>query len=292
MSRFPCTKIRLRCVAALGALHLAWPPAHAAHLSSKPGVFHTREDAVMIAGHPLHLTYIMPVAAPSPQFLILYATGDGGWSDVDNDMFEHLAERGFTMAGLDSSEVIEPITQRDKLVEIGAAADAFDTIIVQARQAMGLPATTPVIVTGYSRGANLVVFMVGVKNLQHHVGGAIAIALTRELDYLHAPAPEERSAALQVDAQGRLQTYPAIALAGTIPIAVIQSTGDSYVPAEEARQLFGPDSSTRRFYRIEARDHGFNGGKPELMRALDDALQWIEAAAQRANPHLAARGSF
>jgi hypothetical protein len=72
------------------------------------------------------------------------------------------------------------------------------------------------------------------------------IDLTREVDYLRAPAPEERPAALQVDGQGRMQTYPAIALAGAVPFAVIQSTGDSYVPADEARQLFGPDSSARR----------------------------------------------
>ena len=77
-----------------------------------------------------------------------------------------------------------------------------------------------------------------------------------------------------------MQTYPAIALAGGIPFAVIQSTGDSYVAADEARQLFGPDSSVRRFYRVKALDHGFRLGKKELMRDLDDALQWVEAAAQ------------
>jgi type IV secretory pathway VirJ component len=281
MRRFSYTKIHWRCVAAFGALLFAWLPAHAAHLSSKPGVFSVREEATVITGHSLHLTYITPVAARSPRFLVLYATGDGGWSDyVDSDMVEHLAERGFTIAGFDSSEFVKAITRRRKRVEIDTAADAFNAIIVQARQALKLPETTPLIVTGYSRGANFAVFMAGLKSLQQQLAGAVAIALTRELDYLRAPVPEKQSEALQVDAKGRLQTYPAIALAGAIPFAVIQSTGDSYLPADEARQLFGPDSATRRFYSVEAKDHGFGQGKKELMRALDNALLWIEEEAQ------------
>jgi fermentation-respiration switch protein FrsA (DUF1100 family) len=77
-----------------------------------------------------------------------------------------------------------------------------------------------------------------------------------------------------------MQTYPAIRLAGSIPFAVIQAEGDKYVPADEARKLFGPNSSTRRLYEVDARSHGFGGGRPELLRDLDDALSWIEESAR------------
>jgi hypothetical protein len=137
-----------------------------------------------------------------------------------------------------------------------------------------------VIVAGFSRGANLVVFAGGVKSLQHHIAGAVAMALTRETDYLAPPAGANLPAAVQMDDKGRIQTYPAIDLFGSIPIAVIQSKGDSYVPADEARRLFGPNTPTRRLYEVNARNHGFSGGTDELIRDLDESLQWIESLGQ------------
>jgi hypothetical protein len=78
-----------------------------------------------------------------------------------------------------------------------------------------------------------------------------------------------------VDDRGRIQTYPALARLESIKLAVIQSTGDSYVPADEARTLFGPDTATRRLYAVKARNHGFDGGRDELLKDLDAALDWI-----------------
>ena len=137
------------------------------------------------------------------------------------------------------------------------------------------------IATGFSRGANLVVLTAGIRSLQHHLGGAIAMALTRETDFLEAPDPGRRPPQLTLDEKGRIQTYPAIEQAGPLPFAVIQSKGDKYVPAEESRRLFGPDGDTRRLYEVDARNHGFGGGREELMRDLDDALKWIEGKRTR-----------
>ena len=78
---------------------------------------------------------------------------------------------------------------------------------------------------------------------------------------------------------GRIQTYPAIERLGSIPLAIIQSTNDSYVPSAESRRLLGPDTATRRLYEVESRNHGFDGGREALMRDFDNALQWIAGRA-------------
>lgn len=252
----------------------------AGELSSKAGVYEARTEEVTLPTRTMHVTYVKPLTPRSRQFLILFATGDAGWFGVSGTIFEHLADEGYAIAAFDSRAVLKPVKHSGKLIEIPAAASAVDSILVQARVALGLPETTPVIVTGFSRGANLVVFTAGVESLQHHLLGALAIALTRETDFLRAPDEAHRPPSVQIDDKGRIQTYPAIALAGSIPFAVIQSEGDSYVPAEEARQLFGPDSPTRRLYEVDARNHGFSGGRDELIRDLDDALEWIEQAAR------------
>jgi hypothetical protein len=270
-------ELRMLCAAALVSLAAPEFSGCAGHVASKPGVYEAWTDQVTRANHSLHVNYVKPVTPRSPAMLILFATGDAGWMGASGEVFEHMAERGFYIAAFDSREAVARAKHADKLVEIPEAAAAVDAIIVQARHALGLPETTPVIVAGYSRGANLVVFTAGVESLQHHIGGAVAIALTRETDFLQAPPPAERPPSMQVDDKGRIQTYPAIERAGPIPFAVIQSKGDSYVPAAESRRLFGPDTPTRRLYEVDARNHGFSGGREELIRDLDDALVWIEA---------------
>ena len=65
-------------------------------------------------------------------------------------------------------------------------------------------------------------------------------------------------------------------LLGSTPLAVIQSTHDSYVPAAESRELLGADTPTLRLYEIESKNHGFSDAREALMRDIDEALQWVE----------------
>jgi fermentation-respiration switch protein FrsA (DUF1100 family) len=250
-------------------------------LAAGPDVYDKRTEPIPLGGHPLTLHLVTPKAPRSPALLVLFATGDAGWFGASGEIFDHMAERGLYVAAFDSREVVKPVERSGRRVEIAEAAAAVDTILVASRRALKLPETTPVIVTGFSRGANLVVFTAGVESLRHHLAGGVAVALTRETDFLRAPDPEQRPGNVQVDAKGRMQTYPAIERAGSIPFAVIQSTGDRYVPAAESRRLFGPDTPTRRLYEVDARNHGFSGGRDELLRDLDDALAWIEGIAAR-----------
>jgi hypothetical protein len=269
----------LRTVLAVLIAMFVAPSAWAGHLASKPDLYETWESPVDVQVARLDVTFVKPVKPHNPMLLVLFATGDAGWMGVSGEVFEHMAAQGYYLAAYDSRQLVKPVKHSGKHATIPAAAAAVEALIVQSRRALGVPESTPVVVTGFSRGANLVVFTAGVKSLQHHVAGAIAIALTRETDFLEAPAASDGSPQVHVDEKGRIQTYPAIALAGAIPFAVIQSKGDKYVPAQEARRLFGPDTSTRRLYEVDARNHGFGGGRDELLHDLDEALSWVEATA-------------
>jgi fermentation-respiration switch protein FrsA (DUF1100 family) len=248
----------------------------ASGISSLAGVYTAHGQRIVLADRELNLTYLTPVKPRSPGFLILFATGDAGWFGVSGSIVEHLAEQGCYVTAYDSRELLAETKRSGKKESVADAAAAVESIIAHSRRELGLPATTPVIVTGFSRGANMVVFTVAAKRLQHELAGAIAIALTREMDHLLSPNPSELPPSVELDERRRIQTYPAIARAGSLPVAVIQSTGDKYVPAEESRRLFGADSPTRRLYEVKARNHGFGGGKAEMLLDLDDALAWIE----------------
>jgi hypothetical protein len=60
-----------------------------------------------------------------------------------------------------------------------------------------------------------------------------------------------------------------------LPVAVIQSTRDNYLPAEDARSLFGSDTDRRQFHAIDAKNHSFAGARPLLYETLRSSLEWV-----------------
>jgi fermentation-respiration switch protein FrsA (DUF1100 family) len=238
-------------------------------------------EEVQLPDSTLKITYVKPVAPQTPAILILFVTGDAGWQGASKPVFEHMAKQGHYIAAYNSRQALQ-ITKRsgESLTLVEGTVD-LTSIIDQARRALGLPDKTPTILTGVSRGASMVVFGAANKKMQPVLAGAVAVALTREADYLGAPDPSVHLPGIERDDKGQIQLYPAIGRIGSLPIAVIQSTGDKYVPAAEARGLFGPDTSTRRLYTVEASNHGFSGGRDDLMRDLDAALAWITSMPAR-----------
>jgi fermentation-respiration switch protein FrsA (DUF1100 family) len=232
-----------------------------ARLASKPGVYAVSVQSVHTTRREIHATYVRPVKTTHPGYLLVFATGDDGWFGTSGAIFEHLADQGYTIAGLSTTQ----------------AAQGLKELFAQAKRDLDLPDSTPIVIVGFSRGATVVAFAAVHPELRGGIGGAVAIALTREADYLHVPAGE-RGPEIQVDDKGRLQLYPALELLGSTRFAVIQSSNDSYVPAAESRKLLGPDTHTQRLYEVVSEDHGFSDARDKLMQDLDDALRWVEEA--------------
>ncbi|MBW8868384.1 MAG: hypothetical protein JF610_13840 [Acidobacteria bacterium] len=69
--------------------------------------------------------------------------------------------------------------------------------------------------------------------------------------------------------------YEYLAELGDLPIAVIQSTHDRYLPAAKARAQFGPDTAFRWFQSIEASNHNFGGARDHMYAAIQEALAWV-----------------
>jgi hypothetical protein len=190
-------------------------------------------------------------------------------------LVRHLAEQGYYVVGFSSPEAFERVIKHaGSRPNFPETRNAFSAIVRQSKHALNLPDSTPVVVSGMSRGANVVIAAAADQTLQPGVVGAVAVALTREFDALTLPK-DAQLPGIVTDDKGRIQTYPAITRLGSIPLAIIQSTNDSYVTSSESRRLLGPDTPTRRLYEVKSRNHNFGGGQEMLMRDLDDAMRWI-----------------
>jgi virulence protein VirJ len=247
-----------------------------APLSPRPS---TSDAALPLHGHglTLHLsrpgggTPELPARHARPPVLLVYATGDAGWWGKDRDIFAHMKTWGYPAVGFSAREYVHHLGQ--PAVGLDVVARDYAAIVSAAVAELALPASTRAVLVGKSRGAGLAIAAAGGFPQQPGLAGVLAVGLTREEEYVqrHSSGPGPPRPAEM------LQTYDALPALGEIPVAVIQSTRDDYVPAAEARRLFGPDTPSRELLPIAAADHNFGGALDQLYAQMERSLEWIVA---------------
>jgi fermentation-respiration switch protein FrsA (DUF1100 family) len=223
------------------------------------------ETSVTLHGHALTLRLSLPPSHP-PAPLILFATGDGGWLGTGQDLFDQMTRWGYPAAGFNARDYVDHLGDAPVLPTV-VAAD-YLSLIHAAQAAMSLPRRTRVVLAGDSRGADLIVVAAAQPAVRRQLAGVLAIALTAEEEYVHVPAPSGSAFAM-------FDTYGSLPAIGSVPVAVVQSTNDDYVPAAEARRKFGPDTAVRRLAPIDSTDHNFDGGTDALYATMHTCFQWI-----------------
>jgi fermentation-respiration switch protein FrsA (DUF1100 family) len=226
----------------------------------------TSETSVRLHDHDLTLHLTAP-RTDGPPILLVYATGDAGWWGKDRDIYKQLNGWGYAVVGFSAREYVHHLG-KDALLPREVASD-YGAIIRRAASSLGLPASTRAVLIGKSRGAGLAVAAAGAMTLRPQLIGVLAVGLTGEEEYVHR---RRRTRPRQLV---MLQTYSYLPQLGDIPVAVIQSTRDGYVPADEARRLFGPDTPSRELVAIDSNDHNFGGAVDRLYDEMERSLQWL-----------------
>ena len=212
-------------------------------------------------------------AAAGGRPLLLYATGDGGWRSADRGLFQHLARWGYPVAGFSARHYLEHLGF--EATTPAHVAEDYGHLIVFAKRELELPGETPTVLVGFSRGSGLAVVAAG----QPSCGSSAACWRSRWVTKRNTGGPRgaggSRHGPSGVRLLASMRPYDVLTDLGQLPFAVIQSTHDGYLPAAEARRLFGPDGESRRFYAIAARNHTFADAREALYEQARVALEWI-----------------
>jgi pimeloyl-ACP methyl ester carboxylesterase len=233
------------------------------------------DEVVTLNNHSLRLHFDNR-DTPAPRPLLVYATGDGGMRRKDLDTYRHLAALGDPIVGFDARDYVKHLGSNTPTTTPERLAEDYSRIIERARAALGIDGRRPVVLVGVSRGAGLAVVAAG--RLCDAINGVVAVALTQEEEYVrsyrHLALPHETHELVMVD------VYAYLAQLDDLPIAVIQSTNDRYLPAAKAREQFGPDTPHKWFQSIEATNHNFGGARDRMYDAIQAALNWVTTGAQ------------
>lgn len=238
--------------------------------------FFTRK--IILNKQPFELHLAQPAESSVPAVLVLYASGDGGWYGEAVGMFEDLAGLGYAVAGFSSRSYMKQLRDGDLPTTVRDLVEDYQEISRASRLALALPAPVPVVLVGWSRGAAFSVLAGSESDFKKECAGVIAIGLPdKEELKIRRQGKHIFIANLHKASQESLlfETYDRIPEISPIPFALIQSEHDDYLPARQAKVLYGTDSGVKRFFSVQAKNHRFSGGREDFRQKLGEALAWM-----------------
>jgi dienelactone hydrolase len=222
-------------------------------------------------GPPLELQlYQQENAAHQP--LVLFTSGDGGWSPFCADIAAHIAATGTTVVGIDAKSYLVNFASPRKPVSADELTRDYDALGRLAVAQPGVDAKAPLVLAGWSLGAGYSVLVASQPEFSLPVSRVVAISLPlygelawRPADaiiYLTHGTPHEKI----FDARQYLKKL------NQTPVVFLNATDDDTAPLREAQSLYETTPGAKHFYAVKASGHHFEGGEREFYRDLDLGL--------------------
>jgi type IV secretory pathway VirJ component len=226
-----------------------------------------------LRGRTMALTIYRPSSAAKGT--IIMGSGDVGWVGLAASRAQELSGEGYVVAGVNVREYLSAFTSRSAHLEPSDIQRDFGELArFLKRSGLLVP---PVILSGVSEGAGIVV--VAAASVENHewISGVITMGLP-QVSEIAWRWSDFTSWIIKKDADEpsvRATDYlPAIA---PIPLAMIQSTKDEYVPESEYREMESVAREPKRQVLIPASNHRFTDRLGDLRRAYAESLNWIGA---------------
>jgi alpha-beta hydrolase superfamily lysophospholipase len=202
---------------------------------------------------------------------VIVSSGDGGWIHLGPHVAEMLAARGFFVVGFDVRGYLASFTaEADGLRPADVPGD-YKRVAAFAAAGTG---RKPVLI-GVSEGAGLSVLAATDPEVKSAFAGVIALGLPDRnelgwhwkdaLIYLTHRVPNEPT----------FSAADIVAALAPLPLALVQSRHDEFVPLAETQRIFDRASPPKQLWIVDASNHRFGNNLPDLDNRLMEALEWI-----------------
>jgi type IV secretory pathway VirJ component len=224
-------------------------------------------------------TLTVEVYAPKPDTpvkgTVFMASGDVGWVGLSVTLAEFLSDQGYLVAGINTRQYLGAFAADTTHLQVDQIPGDFETFADALRKRAPLP--RPVIVSGVSEGAALAVAAAAAPGAHRWVSGVITMGLpaVAELAWRWRDA---MSWITKSDAnEPSFSPHEIIAKVSPLPLWMIQSTSDEYVPEADYRRFESVAAAPKRLILIDAKNHRFTDKLPELKTQYLAGLTWIGA---------------
>ena len=237
------------------------------------------EVSVSVRGKTLTLTIY--TSSVHSRGTVVMGSGDVGWVGLAASMADDLSTQGYTVVGINVRQYLSAFTAgRNHLLTTDVPSD-FRLIIDTLKPSRRLD--PPIVMSGVSEGAALAVLAASDTANHGWIDGVITMGLpaTAELAWRWT---DVGSWITKRDAdEPEFAPKDVIATVTPLPLYMIQSTKDEYVPKAEWELLLATAREPKKQILIDASNHRFTDKRPELGAAYTAGLAWIAQAAPRRN---------
>jgi fermentation-respiration switch protein FrsA (DUF1100 family) len=215
--------------------------------------------------------YYFPAATKPSLGQVLFFPGDGGWRGFAVTVSKTMSEWGYDVYGVDTKHYLCTYTTDGGLTEAQVASD-----LAELARSMGARPDRRFTLVGWSEGAGLSLLAAAAENNRASFDGLVTMGLPEKnflawrwedaLTYVTKQRPNEPGFS-SMDYMGKVSP---------LPVFMIQSMHDEYVPLDVAERLFLAAHEPRRFRPVSASDHRFSGNQQQFFEVLQEALRWIQ----------------
>lgn len=250
---------------------------HVTHEELSHEVKHSTFQATIRSGPALNLHLYQQENARNQQ-LVLFTSGDGGWSPFCADVAAHIAASGITVVGIDVKEYLVNFATPQKPVSPEELTHDYESLAKIAMAQPGIDSANPLILVGWSLGAGYSVLVASQPEFAVPLKRVVAISLPvygelawRPRDaiiYLTHGRPNEKGFDVRQYLKQLTQT----------PVVFVNATKDDTAPFSEAQSLYATATGAKHLYAVKASGHHFEGGEKEFYEALDRGLSLPQIA--------------
>ena len=239
-------------------------------------VNHSTFQATIRGGSSVAL-HLYQQANASAQPLVLFTSGDGGWSPFCADIAAHIASSGKTVVGFDMKDYLVDFASPKKPVSPEELTQDYTDIIKASVAQPHVNRQAGVILIGWSAGAGYSVAVASDPCLRQQVDRIVAISLPIYSELAWKPADAVIYFTHGTPREKLFDSRQYLTKLGSTPIAIVNATDDDTAPFRESQSLFAMVLGPKHFYAIRARGHRFEGGESDFYRALDEELSSVSS---------------
>ncbi len=237
----------------------------------------SRKVSFPIRGVEQTLYVLTPDSPKVDRPAVVVVSGDGGWHSFIVEIAQYLADHGYAAVGVDAKAYLESFSTR-KALEPAQVISDFAAIARFAKEQGGAKS---VVLTGWSEGAGLALLGGLDPTVRAELRGVVAIGLPELNELAWRWSDAVIYVTHKVPNEPTFNSKDYIGKLSPIPLMVIQSTRDEFVPVEVAQAIFARAQEPKQITFIEAGGHHFEGQRPAFWQALDRAFAWFEETAAK-----------
>lgn len=236
--------------------------------------------SVAVRGKTLTVTVYPAKPGVAAKGTVFMGSGDVGWVGLAVTLAEFLSDDGYVVAGINARQYLGTFTDGASHLLVTQVPDDFAVMAAALRARQMLP--RPVVVGGVSEGAALAVAAAGNAGAHQWIDGVLTMGLpgTAELAFRWKDALTWLT---KSDAdEPSFNPHEVLPQIAPLPLAMLQSMHDEYVPEADYRRFERVAQEPKRFVLIDAANHRFTDKLPELRAQVQAALAWIAGFPRKA----------